>query len=116
MSRLALALAALLACSAVYAQAAGEWGSSEQLWRATCRYCHDNGIAPELRGAGLGPQAIATAVRAGPKAMPSFTSSEISDRDLQQLAAWLSIQKAPVRQSVDRSTRESRHGARERTR
>jgi mono/diheme cytochrome c family protein len=116
MSRLAPALAALLACSAVHAQSAGEWGSPEQLWRATCRYCHDNGIARELRGAGLAPQAIVTAVRVGPQAMPSFTQSQISDRELEQLATWVAMQKAPIPQSVDRSTRESRHGARERAR
>ncbi len=118
MSRLALlvAFAAVLACPVVRAQSAGEWGSPEQLWRAACRYCHDNVIARELRGAGVSPQAIVTAVRVGPKAMPSFPSSQISDRELEQLAAWVSMQKAPAPQSAERSTRESRHGSRERSR
>jgi mono/diheme cytochrome c family protein len=120
MIRLAVAsvfgLAALLAPPGAHAQAAGEWGSPAQLWRATCSYCHDNGVARELRGAGLTPQAVATAVRVGPKAMPSFTASQISDQELQQLAEWMSTQKAPVPQSIDRSTRESRHGSRERSR
>ena len=112
----ALALAVLLASARAEAQSAGEWGSPAQLWRAACSYCHDNGIARELRGAGLTPQAVATAVRVGPKAMPSFTASQISDREIEQLAAWMSTQKPPVPQSVDRSSRESRHGARERSR
>lgn len=116
MRRLALALAALLVCGGAHAQSAGEWAGPEQLWRATCRYCHDNEIAGELRGAGLAPPAIVTAVRVGPKAMPSFTPSEISNGELERLAEWLSMQKAPPSQSADRSTRESRHGARERTR
>lgn len=118
MSRFALAvvMAAALAGPVAQAQSAGEWGSPEQLWRAACRYCHDNGIARELRGAGLSSQAIVTAVRTGPKAMPSFTSSQISDRELEQLAAWVSLQKAPAPQAADRSTRESRHGSRERSR
>ena len=116
MNRLALALAAILACRAVHAQSAGEWGSPEQLWRATCRYCHDNGIAQELRGAGLAQGAIVTAVRVGPKSMPSFTQSQISEQELDQLAEWITVQKAPVTQSADRSARESRHGSRERGR
>ena len=109
-------IATVLACPLAHAQSAGEWGSPEQLWRAACRYCHDNGIARELRGAGLSSQAIVTAVRTGPKAMPSFTSSQISDRELEQLAQWVSTQKSPPSQSIDRSGRESRHGSRERGR
>ena len=116
MSRAVLAFAALLVGSGAFAQSAGEWSSPEQLWRATCSYCHDNGVARELRGAGLASQAIMTAVRVGPKAMPSFTQSQISDRELAQLAEWVTTQKAPVPQSVDRSTREGRHGSRERSR
>jgi mono/diheme cytochrome c family protein len=111
-----IALAAALACSLTWAQSAGEWGSSEQLWRETCRYCHDNRVARELRGAGLSPQAIVAAVRAGPKAMPSFAPSEISDQELEQLAKWVSSQKPPVSQSIDRASRASRHGSRERSR
>ncbi|HXS27344.1 MAG TPA: cytochrome c [Steroidobacteraceae bacterium] len=113
---LAIALAASLAASGARAQSAGEWGSPAQLWRATCRYCHGDGVARELRGAGLSPQAIETAVRSGPKAMPSFAPSQISDPELEQLAEWISTQKAPAQQPVDRSSRESRHGSRERSR
>lgn len=112
----AAAVAASLFGAAAHAQSAGEWGSSEQLWRETCRDCHDNGIASELRGAGLTPQAIVTAVRLGPRAMPSFAPSEISDRELEQLAEWVVKQKAPVPPASDRASRESRHGLRERTR
>jgi mono/diheme cytochrome c family protein len=112
----AVGIATIVACPGAHAQSAGGWASPAQLWRATCSYCHDNGVARELRGAGLTPQAVATAVRVGPKAMPSFTASQISDRELEQLAEWMSMQKAPPPQSVDRSTRESRHGSRERSR
>lgn len=119
MRRVAVALvfaAWLLVPPGAHAQASGEWGSPEQLWRTTCRYCHDNGVARELRGAGLDSQSIVTAVRVGPKAMPSFTQSQISDHELEQLAEWVTTQKAPPPQAAERSTRESRHGSRERTR
>jgi cytochrome c5 len=114
---LALAFAAApLPGGTAHAQAAGEWGSSEQLWRETCRYCHDNHLARELRGAGLTPQAIVTAVRAGPRAMPSFLPSQISNGELEQLAQWVSQQKAPTQQTIDQSSRRSRHGSRQRSR
>lgn len=110
------ALAGAAASPEARAQSAGEWGSPAQLWRATCHYCHDDGVARELRGAGLSPQAIETAVRLGPKAMPSFTPSQITDPELEQLAEWISTQKAPAQQPADRASRESRHGSRERSR
>jgi hypothetical protein len=97
------------------AQSAGEWGSSEQLWQVTCRYCHDNRVAGELRGAGLTPQAIVTAVRTGPKAMPSFTPSQISDHELDQLAQWVALQKAPAPSPALRE-RTPRHSTRQRER
>lgn len=107
--------AAWLACGAARAQSAGEWGSSKQLWHETCGYCHDDRIAGELRGAGLTPQAIVTAVRNGDKAMPAFTPSQISDKELEQLAQWVTSQKAPVPRPNDRS-RVPRHSTRQRSR
>lgn len=112
---LAVCSVAWLACGAARAQSAGEWGSSEQLWRETCRYCHDNRIARELRGEGLTPQAIVTAVRTGPKAMPSFAPSQISDQELEQLAEWVAAQKAPAPLAKDRG-RVPRHSTRQRSR
>lgn len=112
---LTAAVAAWLACAPARAQSAGEWGNSEQIWRQTCRYCHDGRVARELRGAGLAPQAIVTAVRAGPKAMPSFTPSQISDHELEQLAQWVATQKVPTPPANDRD-RTPRHSTRQRSR
>ncbi len=113
---LLLTALSLAACAAAHAQSAGEWTSSAQLWRDTCRYCHEGKLAPELRGAGLAAQAIAGAVRHGPGAMPSFAPSAISDRDLEQLAAWIRAQPKPVPPQTDESERMPRHETRQRIR
>jgi cytochrome c5 len=112
MSRALPALLAL-ACTAAQAQSAGEWRNSEQLWRATCAYCHNEHVALELRGTALAAHAITGAVRAGPKAMPSFAGSQISDSELDALADWLIHQKRPPSEPNDRVPR---HGSRDRGR
>ncbi len=112
----ALSLAACATCAAAHAQSAGEWASSAQLWRDTCRYCHEGKLAPELRGAGLAAQAISSAVRQGPGAMPSFAPSAISDLDLEQLAAWIRAQPKPAPPQTEESERTPRHETRQRTR
>ncbi len=103
-----------LCAAAAHAQSAGEWASSAQLWRATCGYCHDGKLAPELRGAGLSAQAIESAVRRGPKAMPSFAPSVIGAEDLERLAEWIRLQPKPAPPPADESERTPRHGTRER--
>jgi mono/diheme cytochrome c family protein len=107
--------ATLLGPAPARAQSAGEWRSSRQLWSETCHYCHDDRVAPELRGTGLSPQAIATAVRKGINGMPSFMPSVLSDAELAQLAEWLASQhKPPSASDGDRAARTARHGSRER--
>ncbi len=101
---------------AAHAQSAGEWASGAQLWSDTCRYCHDGKIAPELRGAGLSAQAIASAVRHGPGAMPAFAPSVIGDEDLEQLAEWIHAQPKPAPPQTDESERTPRHQTRQRMR
>jgi mono/diheme cytochrome c family protein len=111
-----IAALALAACAAAHAQSAGEWASGAQLWRDTCRYCHEGKLAPELRGAGLDAQAVARAVRHGPGAMPSFLPSEISDQDLERLAAWIRVQPKPTPAQTDEPERTPRHETRQRIR
>jgi mono/diheme cytochrome c family protein len=97
-----------------YAQSAGEWRNSRQLWSETCRYCHNDRLAPELRGQGLAPRAIATAVRKGINGMPSFAPSVVSDAELAQLAEWLAAQHKPSAGEPEQAGRTPRHGSRER--
>ncbi len=113
---IALALALAVCSAAARAQSAGEWATSAQLWRATCADCHDGKLAPELLGAALSAQAIVSAVRRGPSAMPTFAPSEIGDRELALLAEWIRAQPKPVPASTDESERTARHATRQRTR
>jgi Cytochrome C oxidase, cbb3-type, subunit III len=104
---------ALLGTPAVLGQSVGEWQGPRQLWREICSYCHNERVAPELRGASLSAQALISAVRKGPNAMPSFTPSVVSDTELEQLARWLVSQPKPPAQA-DRGGRTPRHSSRER--
>jgi len=114
-ARLVSGLIVLALCpfAPAHAQAAGEWSGSEQLWSRTCSYCHNDGLAADLRGAGVARAAIIGAARLGPGGMPPFAPSVVSDAELGALAQWLAAQKKPV---SDERTRRSRHGARQRQR
>jgi mono/diheme cytochrome c family protein len=86
------ACAALLAPAAARAQAAGEWRDPEHLYDSSCTFCHDTGVGPTLKGAGWPKEYVALRLRLGFKAMPAFKPSEISDREIEALAAWLAAQ------------------------
>ena len=93
--------AALLAV----AQAAAQQAAAQQVvplagpaavWRASCAYCHDQGVGPVLGGRGLPPQAIRAIVRQGARGMPAFHRSEIGEQELAELAAWVEKLPAPA--------------------
>ena len=93
---LAAVIAAWVAgATAASAQAAGEWKDSAQIWRASCHYCHDEGIGPQLLGLHLPPELIRRTVRDGLNAMPPFFPSELDPRELEALANWVSAHEAP---------------------
>ena len=58
----ALAALTLLASTEASAQAMGEWGSGERVYRGICRYCHDTGVGPVIKGRGLDPAYVAARV------------------------------------------------------
>jgi len=93
---LAAVIAAWLgSMAAASAQAAGEWKDSAQIWRASCRYCHDEGIGPQILGLHLAPDLIRRTVRNGQNAMPPFFPSELDAPELDALANWVSAHEAP---------------------
>jgi cytochrome c5 len=85
-----------LAGAPAFAQAAGQWQKPEQIWAASCSYCHEQDFAPELRGRNLPAEAIAPIVRQGVPGMPAFHPSEINDRELAGLSRWISASPAPA--------------------
>ncbi|HTT02575.1 MAG TPA: cytochrome c [Steroidobacteraceae bacterium] len=103
---------ALLPCEHAWAQAAGEWRNSEQLWRSTCAYCHDGHVASQLLGERLTAQAVLGAARGAAQPMPSFTPSQVSDAELRALTDWIAHQKKPPADDQ----RAPRHATRQRAR
>jgi len=95
MIREGLALLLWTAPVAATAQSAGQWHGPEQIWAATCGYCHDEGVGPQLRGRKLPAAAIPPVVRQGLPGMPSFHPSEIDDKELAALARWIARSPAP---------------------
>ena len=94
MSGIAL-LVALLAPNAGQARSAGQWHGPEEIFAKVCAYCHNKGIGPELRGRGLSPRSIVDTVRQGLNAMPAFRPAEISDAELDALAATIAQSAVP---------------------
>jgi ubiquinol-cytochrome c reductase cytochrome c subunit len=82
---------------------AGDLAAGGALFRANCQACHSasgNGgalsygkAAPSLMKAE--PEQVAAAVRSGPGQMPVFGPGEISDQQLNGLAAYVEYLRAP---------------------
>jgi hypothetical protein len=78
-------------------QSAGQWRGPEHMWGATCGYCHDEGVGPQLRGRKLPAEVIPPIVRQGLPGMPSFHPSEIDDKELVALARWIAGSAPPAK-------------------
>lgn len=61
----------------------------EQIYQAVCRYCHETGLGPQLKARQLPAAYVTHVVRHGQRAMPAFRSTEISDTELQRIAAFI---------------------------
>ena len=77
-----------------HAQQAVPLSGPAAVWRASCSYCHDHGVGPQLFGRALPVVAIATVTRHGARGMPAFHPSEISPAALTALAEWVNAQPA----------------------
>lgn len=91
-TKMGLALLAV-AVFAQTGQAAAKERSGEIVYQKICQYCHETGVGPELRSRQL-PSAYTTlVVRRGFRAMPAFRSTEISDQELERVAAFIEHNK-----------------------
>lgn len=91
-----LALAATLPAGA--APPAAPARAPEVIYAKTCGYCHGARVAPVIRGRGLPVEIITAYVRSGPRAMPAFRPTEISNAELAALARWINASKADPRE------------------
>lgn len=74
-------------------QAAEKERSGELVYQTICRYCHETGVGPQLRLRQL-PEVYTThVVRHGFRAMPAFRPTEITDQELERVAAFIERNK-----------------------
>jgi mono/diheme cytochrome c family protein len=66
----------------------------QEIYAKTCGYCHGRNVGPVIRGRALPVEAIKTIVRHGQNGMPAFRPTEVSNSELDKLAAWISTSKA----------------------
>lgn len=76
-----------------FASANGDIGA--MAYGRACGYCHDTNIAPNLRGRELDPEAVKYFARHGSRAMPAFRNTDISDAELNAIAALIAANKLP---------------------
>ena len=67
--------------------------SGEIVYQTVCRYCHETGVGPELRARQLPTAYTTIIVRNGFRAMPAFRPTEISDHELESVAAFIERNK-----------------------
>jgi len=66
----------------------------EKIYAVTCGYCHGTNVGPIILGRHLPPASILFMTRNGRNAMPAFRPTEISNAELEKLAAWISASAA----------------------
>jgi len=74
-------------------QAAENGRSGELVYQTICQYCHATGIGPEIRARQLPAAYTTVIVRQGLRAMPAFRLTEISDQELERVAAFIEHKK-----------------------
>lgn len=74
-------------------QAAEKERNGEAVYQKTCKYCHEAGVGPELRSRLLPAVYTTQVVRHGNRAMPAFRPTEISEQELERVAAFIERDK-----------------------
>jgi mono/diheme cytochrome c family protein len=63
--------------------------NGEQVFHDTCYLCHTTGVSPSLTDQPLPFETLLYMVRHGSNGMPAFRPTEISDKELHNLADYL---------------------------
>lgn len=84
-----------VAGSAVAAHAsAASMADGVRTYEKVCRYCHEAGVGPVIRGRQLPTEYVKRVVRLGNRAMPSFRATEIDDASLTEVAKLIASSSA----------------------
>ena len=67
----------------------------QEVWDGTCHACHDTGAAPVILGKHIPADRVKAIVRNGGLQMPPIGTDQVSDDELEALAAWVSAHDAP---------------------
>ncbi len=65
-----------------------------RVYEKVCRYCHDAGVGPVIKGRQLPTEYVMRVVRFGNRAMPSFRPTEIDDAALSEVAKLIASSTA----------------------
>jgi ubiquinol-cytochrome c reductase cytochrome c subunit len=84
---------------AVQVTAATDTAAGRAAYIATCAACHGAGASGDAVGGGAvapslhdtAPTQVGEAIRTGPGAMPAFDATQVSDRQLSEIAAYLQV-------------------------
>ena len=86
---LGIGTALILLAGAAGADGSGQWQSGQEAYNKVCRFCHERGIGPLIKGQRKSPDLIRLVVRSGNRAMPAFRQSEIDDATLAKIAEYI---------------------------
>lgn len=95
-----LAGALATACLSVATPSSATSADGIRVYDKVCRYCHDAGVGPVIKGRQLPPEYVKRVVRFGNRAMPAFRPTEIDDAALTEVARLIasSAANAPLGQ------------------
>lgn len=87
--RMLIAVCMSAAATVAAADSSGEWQSGQEAYDKVCSYCHDHGIGPLIKGQATLPELVQLMVRSGSGAMPAFRRTEIDDKTLAEIIAYI---------------------------
>ncbi len=95
-----LAAAFAMACLSTAMPSSAASADGIRVYDKVCRYCHEAGVGPVIKGRQLPAEYIKRVVRFGNRAMPAFRPTEIDEAALAEVARLIasSTANAPLGQ------------------
>lgn len=84
-----IAISLVATATVAAADSSGQWLGGQEAYEKVCGYCHERGIGPVIRGQDKLPELVHLMVRSGSGAMPAFRRTEIDDKTLAAIIAYI---------------------------